>query len=221
MKSLALPALLPLVAVWFCGCPAIRGDPRGSYTAEERVALQKLHSPRTEDRLQAVWLLAGFSAREREAGRTRHAEHYAGLVRQKFAEEKDGRVRDAIVSVACPIMAPGSPPTWDFLRERLAEGRYAGSAALALAASGAPGAYEDIVPLTAHPLPAARWAGAMALCLLGDPRGRASIERVLAEMAPDQAPEADGVPARWPHAIRGMSFAEARAALHARLQGSF
>jgi len=211
---LGLLAAAGLAAAGGCAPP----PPAGPGAAGDRAALQRLNAARPEDRMEAVRLLAGYSARERAAGRPREAEQYAALVRQRFAEERDGRVRDAIVSVAGPLMAPGSPRTQAFLRARLAEGRHAGSAAMALAVSGAAGAYGDIAPLTAHPLPEARWAGAMALCLLGDPRGRPHAEGVWAEMAPGP----DGrPPPGWPATVRGMAPAEARSALEARLRAAF
>lgn len=178
---------------------------------EARPALQQLDAPEPRARENACRALAADAERLRRLGDAEGAERNAQWVLDRYRRETDEGVKYTIITLCAPTMGRKSPATKAFLCERIALGDLAGPAALALADLAPEDAYGLLAPLAEHPSPTVRADGALALAILGDPRGAAAVRAVAADMHP---------PA-WPKRIWGVSLEEARANLSARADGAF
>jgi hypothetical protein len=156
----------------------------------------------------ALRALAEMSARARRSGDAGRADRLAELILEQYERDLDPRVRNCIIALCAPVSGHGSPATETFLRERLAETTWAAPASLSLAALRPEEGYALLSPLTKHPSPLVRYEGALALTVLGDPRGETDVRRILGEMAPPT----------WPYRLHGVSLREAREGLLARVE---
>ena len=215
--ALALP-IAALAAAAAAGClPALRGkDDSGRLAAlavdSARPALQRLDDPDPAVRENACRALASDAERLRRQGEFAAAEQHVHWIVDRFDRENDLGVRHAVVNLCAPAMGRGgSPATEAFLRRRIVAGELAGPAALVLADLAPPEAYEILAPLTRHPLPSTRADGALALVILGDPRGAPAVRGVIAEMHPPG----------WPKQLWGVALDDARASLAIRAGRAF
>jgi len=207
-----------LLAVSAWGClPGLRSADDSERLAamvkdEARPALQRLEASDPAVRESACRALAVSAEHLRRLGDAETAEQYVRWIVERYDREDDAGVRYAIASLCAPVMGRGgSPETLAFLRRRLATGDLAGPAALSLADLEPPDAYDLISPLASHPLPAARADAALALTVLGDPRGRAVVREIVEEM---RSPA-------WPRQVWGVPLAAARESLAARASQVF
>ncbi len=176
--------------------------------AGEAHCRRRLRSPYVDDRMVALRALAEMSARARRSGDAGRADRLAELILEQYERDLDPRVRNCIIALCAPVSGHGSPPTEAFLRERLAETTWAAPASLSLAALRPEEGYELLAPLAKHPSPIVRYEGALALTVLGDPRGAKDVRRVLGEMTPPT----------WPYRLHGVALREAREGLATRAE---
>ncbi len=172
--------------------------------------LRNINSTSPEQRIMALRVAAGRAGELREQGSVERARDLEEIVIRRYFVEKEDRVRACIVEICAPAMGR-SPAMVRFLRDRIAAGEFPGYAALSLAAMAPRSAYADIDPLTRHPDPGVRYQAATALTVLGDPRGREGVRRVLRGMEPGL----------WPEDIGGVSRSAGRTGLEERARRAF
>ncbi len=177
----------------------------------EQDAIRDLNSLDRNQRLTALRLLAHQAGVARRSGRAAEAERMEELILRRYQVEKDQAVRAGIVRICAPAAGRGSSRMVAFLRERIAAGEFPGYAALSLAALAPRDAFADIEPLTRHPAPEVRLQAAVALTVLGDPRGFEPVARVWRGM---QTPP-------WPDRIEGVILSEAKIGLAQRAERAF
>lgn len=214
--SLAVaPALLALAAGGCDGGTAgvqHRNDPylAGIVGNGGPETLRNINASSPDQRMPALRAVSARAGTLRARGSVEQARDLEEVVLRRYFVERDPQVRACIVEVCAPSMGR-SPAMVRFLRNRIAAGEFPGYAALSLAAMAPRSAYGDIEPLTRHPAPGVRLQAATALTVLGDPRGRASVDRVLGSMEPGL----------WPEEIQGVSRDAARSGLAERARRVF
>lgn len=207
------PVLLLLAGcgdyVWY----AYRDDP---YLAEtggkaEGEVMRGLNSPSRDERQIAIRLLAQRAAAARSRRDIQTADRIDEVVIRRYTLERDNSVRACVVRLYAPVAGRGSNRVVEFLRGRIAAGEFPGYAALSLAAIRPRSAFQDIEPLTRHPDTAVRYQAAVALTVLGDPRGFDPVARVWRGMTSPP----------WPGTVEEMDFAVAKTNLERQAARSF
>lgn len=177
----------------------------------EQEALRNVNSINKEDRQMALRILASMVGDNRAKGYRDDAERLEKIIIRRYFVDKDPEVRACIVRVCAPSAGRGSTEMVEFLRERIAAGEFPGYAALSLASLVPRDAFADIEPLTRHPAHEVRYQAAVALTVLGDPRGFEPVMRVVRNMQPGT----------WPDRVEGAPLAEAQKNLGLRAARAF
>lgn len=205
--------LLSLFPLLLGGCEkrlfwAYRDDPYLTEYAEKGEAfwMSKLTSPYPDSRQLALRVLAELAAKARLQGDSERSERLIEILLERFRHERSDEVRTCILAICLPRCGAGSATVLRFLREQIAEGRWAGSAAITLATLEGSSAFSLLAPLAKHPHFEVRYDAALALILCGDPQAAPLVQEILTSM---RTPP-------WPAKIRGVSFEEARKNLLAR-----
>lgn len=216
MRRIRLAAVL--VCLCLAGCDdymwwEYRDDP---YVADlalkgKQEVLRGINSVNKGERQAALRIVAHQAGELRRRGAVAESDKLEAIVIRRYFVEKDSEVRACIVRICATDMGTAGTEMITFLRDRIAAGEYPGYAALSLATLGWREALPDIDPLTRHPAPEIRLQAAVALSVLGDPRGYEPVCRVWRGM---HAPA-------WPDRIEGVSLSEARANLERRALRSF
>lgn len=190
-----------------------RDDPYLAAVAHEGDAemLRNINSVYQDNRQIALRLAAQQAAKMRRSGAISEAERLENIIIRRYGVEKEQQVKLCIIRICAPACGPGSTLMVQFLRARLAAGEFPGHAALALVELHPKGVVNDIIPLTRHPAPEVRYQAAVALSVLGDPKGYPEVVRVWQSM---------GSPS-WPPMVDGVTIDEAKIALEQRAERGF
>lgn len=177
----------------------------------EQEVLRHVNSMNKDERQMALRILANQAAEKRRKGYRADADRLDKIIIRRYFIEKETEVRACIVRICAPASGRGSTEMVTFLRERIAAGEFPGYAALSMASLAPREAFSDIEPLTRHPAHEVRLQAAVALTVLGDPRGYDAVIRVWRNM--------NG--AAWPDRIDGTLLDEARKNLEMRAFRAF
>lgn len=177
----------------------------------EQEVIRHVNSAQRDERLLAVRILADMAGDKRRKGYKAEADRLDEIIVRRYRVEKETEIRACIVRVCAPSSGRGSSAMVKFLRERIAAGEFPGYAALSLASLGPRDAFSDIEPLTRHPAHEVRLQAAVALTVLGDPRGYEPTAKVWRSM--------DG--ATWPDKVDGALLADAKTNLQSRATRGF
>jgi hypothetical protein len=207
--------LFAALAAGGCGRRAFyewRDEPylRPVYAAGEGVARARMASRFADERDIGCRTLSVFGREAARAGDTAKARELARVLIMHCEHEPNPMVRSVILAVCLRNVGAENEEVHEFLKGRVAFGGESASAAYALAALGAPGAFESI---------AARYRAVGdyglkyellgALWLLGDARAVGVLEEALAEMERSWT--------SWPKRIHHMRREMCVAALRSRL----
>jgi hypothetical protein len=217
MKAPARSFLLCLaLAGGGCGRRALyewRDEPylRPVYAAGETPARERMGSVFADDRDIGCRTLSVIGREAARAGDTSKAQEVARVLMSHCEHETSPMVRSVLLAVCLRNVGAGNEDVHAFLKKRVAFGTESASAAYALAALEAPGAYEAIVARYG----AVRDYGLKyellgALWLLGDAGGVGVLEKALAEM--------EGLWSPWPKKVHHMPREMCAAALRSRIE---
>lgn len=215
IRRAAPPALAFLLAVAGCGRRALyewRDEPylRPVYAAGEAAAREAMASRFADDRDIGCRVLSVIGREARRDGDEAKAREVARVLMLHCERETNPVVRSVVLAVCLRNVGAGDEAVHAFLKDRAALGGEPASAAYALAALRAPGAFEAI----AGRYRVARGAGTRyellgALWLLGDARAVGLLEEAAADM---ERPRSS-----WPERIHHMRRGDCAKALRSRL----
>ncbi|MHC5058249.1 MAG: hypothetical protein ACYTKD_26635 [Planctomycetota bacterium] len=184
---------------------------RPVYAGGEGAARERMASRFADERDIGCRTLSVIGREAARAGDAAKAREVARVLMAHCEHEPNPMVRSVVLAVCLRNVGAGNEDVHEFLKGRIAFGGESASAAYALAALGAPGAFESIAAryraVGDHGL---KYELLGALWLLGDARGVAVLEEALAEMERSWT--------SWPKRIHHMRREMCVAALRSRLE---
>lgn len=184
---------------------------RPVYAAGEEAARARMGSRFADDRDIGCRVLSVIGREAARAGDGATAREAARVLMLHCEHEPSPMVRSGILAVCLRNVGAGNEKVYEFLKDRVAFGGESASAAYALAALRAQGAFESITAryrsVGDHGL---KYELLGALWLLGDARGVGVLEKALAEMESSWS--------SWPKRIHHMRRETCAVALRSRLE---
>ena len=215
-------AIMLLAALAFGGCGRRmlyewRDEPymRPVYAAGEAAARERIGSRFADDRDIGCRVLSVIGREAARSGDAAKAREIASVLIAHCEHERSPAVRSTILAVCLRNVGEGDARVHEYLNTKIAFGGESASAAYALAALRAPGAFEAMAArycvVGDHELGyELSYELLGALWLLGDARGVPILEAALADM--------EGPLTSWPERIHHMRREDCATALRSRLE---